>query len=102
MLAVSGELDRKVGGVSEQNAARSLRRSLYLLQRRGSMPAFQPLFDGPGAVLESCARRHVSTVPLQPLYLLNSDFAVKRAAAFAERVAAQAGAGRERQVTLAY
>jgi mono/diheme cytochrome c family protein len=101
LLAVSGELDRSVGGPSTADA-QSLRRGLYLLQRRGSMPAFQPLFDGPDAVLESCGRRHVSTVPLQALYLLNNDFAAERAKAFARRVQSEAGNDRERQIATAF
>jgi hypothetical protein len=102
LLAVSGELDRRAGGASDQDTTQSLRRSLYLFQRRGKAPAFQPLFDGPNAVPESCARRHVSTVPLQALYLLNNDFAFERAKAFARRVEALAGADRERQVEAAF
>src|SRR5262249_39559319 len=78
------------------------RRSLYQQQRRGSMPAFQPLFDGPSAVLESCGRRHVSTVPLQALYLLNNEFAAERAKAFARRVHKEAGDDRERQIEAAF
>jgi hypothetical protein len=102
MLAVSGELDCRAGGAGDQDGKNSRRRSLYLFQRRGQAPAFQPLFDGPNAVPESCARRHVSTVPLQALYLLNNDFAFERARAFARRVEALAGAGRERQVEAAF
>ena len=102
MLAVSGELDRRAGGASDVLADWSLRRSLYLFQRRGKAPAFQPLFDGPNAIPESCARRHVSTVPLQALYLLNNDFAFARAKAFAGRVRARAGDDRERQVDTAF
>src|SRR5262249_53421897 len=98
---VSGELERTVGGPSTADA-KSPRRSLYQVQRRGSMPAFQPLFDGPDAVLESCGRRHVSTVPLQALYLLNNEFAAERAKAFARRVYAEAGDDRERQVATAF
>src|SRR5262249_40024736 len=82
--------------------AKSLRRSLYQQQRRGSMPAFQPLFDGPSAVLESCGRRHVSTVPLQALYLLNNEFAAERAKAFARRVQKEVGDDRERQIEAAF
>ncbi len=102
LLALSGELDRRAGGPSDADAARSLRRSLYLFQRRGKAPAFQPLFDGPNAVPESCARRHVSTVPLQALYLLNNEFAFERARAFARRVRAAAGGDRARQVEIAF
>ncbi|MCI0463366.1 MAG: PSD1 and planctomycete cytochrome C domain-containing protein [Gemmataceae bacterium] len=102
MLAVSGELDRRAGGPSDPDSKKSVRRSLYLFQRRANVPAFQPLFDGPNAVLESCAVRHVSTVPLQALFLLNNEFSVARAKAFAQRVLARAGEDRERQVSEAF
>jgi hypothetical protein len=102
LLAVSGELDHRAGGPSDQDAVKSLRRSLYLFQRRGKPPAFQPLFDGPNAVPESCSRRHVSTVPLQALYLLNNDFAFERARTFARRVEVSAGDDPARQVGTAF
>ena len=86
-LAVAGELDRRAGGafVPQDQAAGSVRRSLYLMQKRDSFPAFQTMFDGPLAN-ESCARRNVSTVALQPLFMLNNPFMVKRARALAGRV----------------
>jgi hypothetical protein len=89
-LAASGELDRTAGGPAAPAGEEALRRSLYLLQKRDGFPEMQALFDGPPAG-ESCARRHVSTVALQPLYLLNSAFLTGRAAAFAGRVARAAG-----------
>ena len=49
----------------------------------------QNLFDGPTAN-ESCPDRHVSTVPLQPLFMLNNAFVLDRARALAARVAALA------------
>ena len=102
MLAVSGELDRTVGGPSAAGEDRSLRRTLYLFQKRERPPSVQGLFDGPSAAAESCPRRAVSTVPLQALYLLNNDFAVQRARAFARRVHDRAGVDRQRQVDLAF
>ena len=60
------------------------------------------LFDGPSACAESRSRREVSTVPLQPLYLLNNPFAVGRAWALAERVRRDAGENRERQIGQAF
>ena len=65
LLAVSGELDRTVGGASVPSD-NSTRRSVYLQQRRNTRPAFLALFDSPLAT-ESCSRRHVTTVPLQVL-----------------------------------
>jgi mono/diheme cytochrome c family protein len=100
LLAVSGELDRRVGGPSVEEAPRTkksdyskeptfettqTRRSLYYVQRRHEFPSLQSLFDGPRAE-EACARRNVSTVSLQPLYLLNNAFVVDRAKAFAARI----------------
>jgi Protein of unknown function (DUF1553) len=41
-------------------------------------------------------------VPLQALYLLNNDFALARAKAFAQRIEALAGGDRERQVETAF
>jgi mono/diheme cytochrome c family protein len=102
LLAVSGELDRKVGGPSDTDATKSVRRSLYLFQRRGSMPAFLSLFDGPSAVLESCSGRHVSTVAMQALYLLNNEFSINRARKFAGRVASVAGEDRDRRIDTAF
>jgi hypothetical protein len=90
LLTVSGELDRKAGGPSAPPGdEQSLRRSLYLFQKRDHPPAVQGLFDGPTAAAESCARRQVSTVPLQSLYLLNSEFVLNRARALARRVLAR-------------
>ena len=100
MLAVSGELDRKVGGppVPADGAAR---RSLYQQQRRNSLPKFLARFDVPPAT-ESCPQRHVTTTPLHALLLLNDPFATDRAKAFARRVEGLAGADRERQMTVAF
>jgi mono/diheme cytochrome c family protein len=102
MLAVSGELDRKRGGASDPADGKSRRRSRYVFQRRDHPPASQALFDGPSAVLESCPQRHVSTVPLQALYLLNNEFSLSRAAALARRVRSVAGDDRERQIETAF
>ncbi len=97
-LAASGELDPRMGGacVPVAEADKSLRRSLYLTQKRDGFMMFQSMFDGPSAT-ESCASRHVSTIALQPLLLLNNPFMVDRARAMAARVAAEAGSDRRRR-----
>jgi hypothetical protein len=102
MLAVSGELDRRVGGPSAVDDGKGVRRTLYLFQKRERPPEVQGLFDGPSAAAESCPKRAVSTVPLQALYLLNNDFVYRRGRASARRVLAQAGADRGRQVEAAF
>jgi hypothetical protein len=59
------------------------------------------LFDAP-AVAINCSFRSTSTVPLQALALLNSDFARARAWAFAERLAKEAGPGSPKRLALAF
>lgn len=102
-LAVSGELDREVGGpsVPPQREEQSLRRTLYLYQRRSELPDAMTLFDAPDTIC-SCAEREVSTVALQPLYLLNSPFMMRRAEAFAKRVDSLAGAAPEARIAAAF
>jgi hypothetical protein len=101
-LAVSGELDRHVGGPSLPANDKSRRRSLYLLQKREAPPPIQALFDGPIAMTEGCARRQATTVALQALYLLNSDFSVQRAKALARRVERLAGDDGAQQIASAF
>jgi hypothetical protein len=113
LLHVSGELDAKRGGpyvpsrrtaegtvevVEATDGAR--RRSVYLQQRRTQVVTLLQLFDAP-AVVGTCGKRSLSTVPLQSLALLNSDFARMRARAFAQRLAREAGA-EERRLTRAF
>jgi len=103
VLAVSGELDLTRGGpsVRPDSAAGRVRRTLYLLQKRQDLPEVQDLFDGASAVV-SCGKRRTSTVPLQPLYLLNSAFMVQRAKAFAKRVEALAPGDPQDQIEQAF
>lgn len=103
ILAVSGELDLARGGpgIAPDSPESDRRRTVYLRQKRQEMPVLQELFDGAGAV-ESCSRRRTSTVPLQPLYLLNSEFVVERAGAFARRVARAGGADVQARVNIAF
>jgi hypothetical protein len=98
MLHVSGELDRQAGGpyvptrhtpegvvevAENQDGAR--RRSVYLQQRRTQVVTLLQLFDAP-SIVTGCSVRPTSTVPLQALSLLNSDFVRARARAFARRL----------------
>jgi hypothetical protein len=98
MLAVSGELDRKMYGpyiatqrsgegdvIVPEGAAGASRRSVYLQQRRTQIVGMLEAFDGP-SITFNCTARPRTTVPLQSLKLLNSEFIRKRAAAFAQRV----------------
>ena len=101
LLAVAGRLDLTAGGPSDPPDKPSFRRSLYQLQPRFKLPPGQALFDAPTAN-ESCSRRHVSTVPLQPLLLLNNETNVKLAVNFSNRVRQVAGDDTGKQIATAF
>jgi len=113
LLAISGELDVRAGGpyVPSKRTAEgaveipatvdgAMRRSVYLQQRRTQVVTFLQLFDAP-AMVATCGKRVPSTVPLQSLALLNSDFVAQRSHAFARRVIREAGANAEKRLILA-
>jgi hypothetical protein len=98
MLTVSGEIDLTSGGayvptktdkqgqvIIDEKQPGAHRRSLYLQQRRTSPVGIISTFDGP-AHNPVCVQRVSSTVALQSLALLNSEFIRVRARAFAKRV----------------
>ena len=64
------------------------RRSIYLQQRRSQTLSMLKVFDSP-AVATICTSRPSSTVPLQSLALLNSEFSVSCSEAFARRLLAE-------------
>ena len=118
ILAVSGELNPKMGGPSvfpelppglttrggwkaSEEAAERNRRSVYVFVRRNMrFPMFEA-FDMPDTH-ESCARRIVTTTAPQALVLLNSKQVLQAAQAFAGRLFDQAGKDRKGQVDFAY
>ena len=63
--------------VPEDNPG-SRRRSIYLQQKRTQVHSLLQVFDAPSIVFNS-TRRPRSTMPLQSLSLLNSEFSVWRA-----------------------
>ncbi|MBK5291646.1 MAG: PSD1 domain-containing protein [Acidobacteriia bacterium] len=85
MLAVSGELDRTLGGESRPLNADLHRRTLYVKTSRFQQNETLSLFDLPVASV-TCEQRAVTNVPLQKLVFLNSDIVSSRAAALARRV----------------
>lgn len=97
-LAASGELDRTPYGpyvasqqtpvgevVVAETTAGARRRSVYLQQRRSQTLSLLRVFDAP-SIATICTDRPSSTVPLQSLALLNSEFALTRAMQLARRV----------------
>jgi hypothetical protein len=101
MLAVSGELDRRIGGPTEEES-KSKRRTIYLLQRRSRAAMMQKMFDAPTAAGESCPKRHCTTVPMQALFMLNNEFGLERARALADAIQDRAGSDRTRQIESAF
>ncbi|MGE5194466.1 MAG: DUF1553 domain-containing protein, partial [Deltaproteobacteria bacterium] len=113
LLAVCGDLDPRVGGppvptkrsdtgevVSADPNGAGRRRSIYLRQRRTEMVSFLTVFDAPTIVFNS-VQRAVSTMPLQALALLNSDFVLEGARRFAARLEREAS-DESARVRLAY
>ena len=113
-LAVCGTLDARPFGpyvpsrrqpdgevVIDESSAGSHRRALYLQSRRTQIVSFLDVFDAP-SVVTTCPKRATSTIPLQSLSLLNSDFASARAREFASRLALEAGSDDGSRLTLAF
>ncbi len=115
MLAVSGRMNLKEGGLSvmipvDAVLVRQLykpsqwnvghdpsehdRRSIYLLAKRNLRLPFLDTFDAP-ATLTSCGRRESSTHAPQALELLNGRLSNDLATSFAERLRATCGANAE-------
>ena len=109
LLAVSGQLERTPPGAStmavEGKAKRATvqetnYRSVYHAMPRGSAGEVFMLFDGadPNLIV---ARRNVTTVPAQALYLMNNTFMSEQARRFAQRLGAT-GLDDAGRVDLAY
>ncbi len=114
MLFVSGSLDRRLGGpyvATQRNGAAEVtvgesqpgaaRRSVYLQQRRTQMLSLLNLFDAP-AVTFNCVQRPTTTMPLQSLSQLNSEFALARAADFVRRLEREAPPDPRHRARLAF
>ena len=126
MLAVSGELNPRMGGPGilaplekevkdlifteaevvnlwpeDPDPSEHLRRSLYLFRKRNVRYPLLDAFDAPDTQ-SACPRRETSTHSLQALVLLNSEFAAGRAKVLAGRVLREAGAHADDRIRRAY
>jgi hypothetical protein len=114
MLAISGELDTRMGGhyipshrtaegvvVIPESTEGAKRRSIYLQQRRTQVVTFLQLFDEP-SIVSTCGKRSPSTVPLQSLAMLNSEFVRLRAKSFATRLNHNCGNDNEKKLEYAF
>jgi hypothetical protein len=89
VLFVSGALDPKIGGPSAPLTPSSTRRTMYGRVSRYKLDEYLQLFDFPSPNL-SAEKRFVTTVPLQRLFFLNSDFMQQQGELLAKRVAGEA------------
>jgi hypothetical protein len=88
MLAVAGNLERKLDGPStDLSTASNNRRTLYGGVSRHNLDPLLRLFDFPDPNL-TVDRRPVTSVPLQQLFVLNSDFMARQAKLLAARITA--------------
>jgi cytochrome c553 len=101
ILAVSGRLDRSVGGVgvevflTEFHDGRGRpqsgpldgagRRSLYTRIRRNFLPSFLVVFDMP-VPFQAMGRRNITNVPAQALSMMNDPFVAEQAGLWAKRI----------------
>lgn len=114
MLAAGGDLDERFFGpyvpttrdgagevLVPEDAPGARRRSLYLYQRRTQVVSLLAVFDTPSIVFNSLSRPR-STMPLQALSLLNSQFAASRASYLADRLREQHPADQGACIQAAY
>jgi hypothetical protein len=114
MLRASGELDLRAGGpyvpttrkedgevLVKEGQDGELRRSIYLQRRRSQVDAMLDVFDAP-QVVTNCTRRTSSTIALQSLSLLNSEFVTRRAQAMRARLDREAGQDPQTRLALAF
>ncbi|MCX6613415.1 MAG: PSD1 and planctomycete cytochrome C domain-containing protein, partial [Acidobacteria bacterium] len=85
VMYVSGNLDPSLGGPSGELKPSFLRRTVYGKVSRYKMDEYLQLFDFPSPSI-SAEKRFTTTVPLQRLFLLNSDFMQIEAEELAKRV----------------
>ncbi|MFK5922954.1 MAG: PSD1 and planctomycete cytochrome C domain-containing protein [Verrucomicrobiota bacterium] len=79
-----------VGGGKISADGREYKRSLYVQTRRSQPVSMLEVFDAP-QMEPNCELRNSSTVTPQSLALMNSDFILKQAELFAQRVIAESG-----------
>jgi hypothetical protein len=100
MLAVSGALDQRMGGLATRDFF-SPRRTLYQMTIRSDRTGFAPLFDAadPTAPAE---KRTVSTIAPQALLLLNHPFVLAQTRALAKRICGSANRDDRARIQTAY
>jgi hypothetical protein len=101
-LASAGNLDLALGGPSiDLNSSGNRRRTLYAVVSRHNLNATLRLFDFPDPNLTS-ERRISTTVPMQQLFVMNSEFTIREAKLLAERVQREVTSDDATRIELAY
>ena len=85
LLFVSGNLDLQAGGPPAPLEDKNKRRAVYGFVSRRKLDSMLALFDFPNPNSTS-EQRVVTNVPLQRLYLMNSNFVEDQAAGLAKRL----------------
>ncbi len=100
MLAVSGKLDKSVGGVPFRDLV-TPRRTIYFRTVRSDRTSYTMLFDAadPTAIIDT---RTESTVAPQALFLINNPFVIEQARALADRALAFTAAGDVERIAKLY
>ncbi len=122
MLAVSGRLNREMGGPSffprvssealeglsrkasawgESPPGQRARRSIYMMTKRSRLLPLMTTFDFGDTTLP-CGRRNVTTVAPQALALLNNHFVHEQSEVWANRLVEEVEGAAEAQVTRAW
>ena len=89
VLMVAGNLDNALGGPSDDLTPAFTRRTVYGKVSRYKLDEYLQLFDFPTPNI-SAEKRFTTTVPLQRLFLMNSDFMGVESEQLAKRVAGEA------------
>jgi hypothetical protein len=118
MLAVSGQLNQKIGGPSfrpfkietfnsafynllDIDSPEFNRRSVYRMNVNSAKDPLLDVFDCPDPSVKT-PRRGSTTTPLQALTLMNNSFVQRQARVLAERVNREAGEDAGKQIDRAY
>ncbi len=100
LLAVSGELDLRMGGPGTLDPA-SKRRSIYFTVKRSKLVPMMQVFDAPDA-LGGVGQRPTTTIAPQALYLMNNPQVRGYARAFAKGIMPDANAPPAKIIRAAY
>jgi mono/diheme cytochrome c family protein len=99
VLATTGELDLKAGGASEDWS--KPRRTIYTKVIRNTRDPLLDVFDMAEG-FTSTSQRNTTTTPTQSLYMINSQWSLARARAFASRLRKESSAEPTKAIDYAY